>query len=73
MNNLVDEIIKYICLNYPYKYKLSKARLTKMVYLIDWYYSKLNKHQMTNISWEFNHYGPYVKGYNKYCRKRPRY
>ncbi|MHC6647639.1 Panacea domain-containing protein [Alteromonas sp. HB246098] len=50
----------YFCSNYPHKSELSKARLTKLVYLADWYSSLINDAQMTDIKWLFNHYGPYV-------------
>jgi len=59
MNNLA-QIIAYFCLNYPYPQELSDARLTKMVYLSDWFASLSLGDQLTEISWYFNHYGPYV-------------
>lgn len=40
--------------------KLSKGRLNKLVYLADWKYSLDYGKQLSNISWKFNHYGPYV-------------
>jgi len=58
--NKLENIIAYLCLNYPHKNELSKARLTKLVYLADWFSSLLTQRQMTNIQWVFNHYGPYV-------------
>lgn len=56
----LQQIIAYFCLNYPYKAELSKARLTKLVYLADWVSSLLTGKQMSDIRWVFNHYGPYV-------------
>ena len=56
----LNDIIKYLYLNYPYKYELSKARVVKMIYLADWKYAMLYQRQLTNINWYFNHYGPYV-------------
>lgn len=50
----------YVAAKYPYKNELSKARLTKLVYLSDWFSSLLDERQMTDIDWLFNHYGPYV-------------
>ena len=35
MAKLVD-VVGYLCEHYPHKAELSKARLTKMVYLADW-------------------------------------
>ncbi|MDP3279724.1 MAG: Panacea domain-containing protein [Nitrosomonas sp.] len=50
----------YIATKYPHKSELSKARLTKLVYLADWFSALLDDKQMTDIEWMFNHYGPYV-------------
>ena len=58
--NKIENIIKYLCKNYPHKNELSKARLTKLVYLADWFSALTKNKQMTNIEWVFNHYGPYV-------------
>src|SRR5690554_4957820 len=59
MNNL-RMLIRYFCLKYPYKTELSKARITKMVYLADWFHTQKYDKQITDINWVFNHYGPYV-------------
>lgn len=56
----LHSIVAYFCLNYPYKGELSKTRLTKLVYLADWYSALIDEKQLTNIEWVFNHYGPYV-------------
>lgn len=58
--NKLQAIMAYFCINYPHKSELSKARLTKLVYLADWFSSLLDQHKATNIDWVFNHYGPYV-------------
>ncbi|MDR2169645.1 MAG: SocA family protein [Planctomycetaceae bacterium] len=59
-NELLTDIIIYICMNYPHKDDLSDARLTKMIYLADWKYALKYEQKLTNIEWVFNHYGPYV-------------
>ena len=41
--------------------ELSKARLTKEVFLVDWFSCIKFVVQATNIDWYFNHYGPYVE------------
>lgn len=56
----LQNIVAYLCANYPYKLELSKARLTKLVYLADWFSSLIDEKQMTDVDWLFNHYGPYV-------------
>lgn len=56
----LKSIIAYFCLRYPHGDELSKARLTKMVYLADWLSALVTGRQMTEIKWIFNHYGPYV-------------
>lgn len=60
MMSRLENIVAYLLLHYPYKNELSKARLTKLVYLADWFSALTTKKQMTNIVWVFNHYGPYV-------------
>jgi len=62
MSTKLKNIIKYICCNYPHSRELSNARLTKMVYLCDWEYVRRNHtSQLTDITWYFNNYGPYVE------------
>lgn len=59
MKNL-ETLIRYILLTYPNPLELSKPRLVKLIYLIDWRYTIENNEQYTNINWIYNHYGPYV-------------
>lgn len=60
MNPKLRSIIRYITKNYPYPDDLTKTRITKLVYLIDWENIKKYKSQITDIKWVFYHYGPYV-------------
>lgn len=57
---LLDFII-YIYENYPNISQLSKPRLVKLIYLMDWKNSIEKGNQLTNIKWYYNHYGPYVE------------
>jgi uncharacterized protein YwgA len=57
----IKDIIAYFCKKYPHKSELSKARLTKMVYLADWRSCLKRGRQISPIQWIFNHYGPYVE------------
>ena len=59
MVELID-IISYILKNYPHKNELSNARLTKMIYLVDWRSAFDYGEQITNINWYFDNYGPFV-------------
>ena len=59
MNDLVNLIV-YIFRKYPKVEELSKPRLVKLIYLIDWKHTIDNGRQATSINWFFNHYGPYV-------------
>lgn len=56
----VRNVLRYLTSKYPYGNDLSKTRITKMVYLADWYYAQKYNRQITNIKWYFDHYGPYV-------------
>ena len=60
MSGKLEEIIIYICDNYPLPNELSQARLTKMIYLADWRSALIYNKQLTDINWLFNHFGPYV-------------
>jgi uncharacterized phage-associated protein len=56
----IKHIVRYFVEHYPHKIELSKTRLTKMVYLADWYSALKYDKQLTDIQWYFDHYGPYV-------------
>nr|WP_320190114.1 Panacea domain-containing protein [uncultured Desulfobacter sp.] len=58
--NKLESVMAYFIINYPNKQELSNARLTKLVYLADWFSALILKEQMTSIKWVFNHYGPFV-------------
>ncbi|MBJ6915170.1 SocA family protein [Vibrio cholerae] len=58
--NKLREIVRFLVSHYPHKKELSKARLTKMVYIADWKCALTYGYQLTDIRWQFNHYGPYV-------------
>ncbi len=56
----IRDVLSYFCQNVSPKSVLSKARLTKMVYLADWKSCIDHGHQVTDTTWHFNHFGPYV-------------
>ena len=56
----LKEILIYILDKYPYKDEMSNARLTKLVYLSDWYHAIHNQEQITAVKWYFDNYGPFV-------------
>lgn len=58
--NKLQNMLAYLCLHYPSEGDISNARLTKMIYLADWFSALAYDRQLTNIKWVFNHYGPYV-------------
>jgi len=60
MKMQLKDLIRYIVKNYPKKEDLSKARVNKLVYLIDWKSALDYNEQISDIDWIFNHYGPYV-------------
>lgn len=55
------DAVAYLIANYPHKDELSKARVTKMVYLADWKAALDHDSQLTPIKWRFHHFGPYVE------------
>lgn len=56
------DVIAYILQRYPEDMagELSNARVTKMVYLSDWRNCLRGKGQISEISWYFDNYGPFV-------------
>lgn len=67
----IQDVLVYICSNYPYKNELSKARVTKMVYLADWKSAMDQGKQITGIEWFFHQYGPYVSDVVEAAYKSP--
>lgn len=67
--NKLKYVIRYFVEHYPYGNELSKTRITKMVYLADWYSAIEREKQITNIKWFFNHYGPYVEDVYEAAKK----
>lgn len=60
MKTNISDILVYLFKIYPNPGELSKARVVKMLYLIDWKNCIEHGKQITSINWYFNHYGPYV-------------
>ncbi len=63
------DVVAYICKEYKKKEHLSKPRLTKMVYLVDWLSALRTGKQTTEIKWFYNHYGPFVFDVSDLVRK----
>lgn len=59
-NKSIENILHYILNEYPYPNELTKTRITKLVYLVDWYNALEYQEQLSEINWYFDHYGPYV-------------
>lgn len=66
-------MIRYVINNYPHPLELSKARLNKIIYLIDWKSAIENQKQITDTKWLFNHYGPYVNEIESLIRNDHRF
>ncbi|MFS9186605.1 Panacea domain-containing protein [Streptococcus infantis] len=60
MKAKVDNVLRYIIKKYSNNYELTKTRITKLVYLVDWESALMTDKQLTDIKWYFDHYGPYV-------------
>lgn len=56
----LEDIIAYFVSHYPYSEELSNARLTKSVYLADWYGLVNDIGRVSQINWYFDSYGPFV-------------
>ncbi len=60
MNRKLHDLMAILYSRISHKADLSKARFTKLVYLVDWKMSQRHGRTISNIEWLFNHYGPYV-------------
>lgn len=69
----IKDVTAYVCARYPHKEELSKARVTKLVYLADWKSAQKNNRQLTKIEWYFHNYGPYVDAVVNAAVKDPRF
>ena len=49
MKNKLKDVLSYIVKNYPYSDDLTKTRTTKLVYLVDWEYTKKYGHQLNGF------------------------
>lgn len=59
MATIIDAIA-YILKEYPHKSELSNARVTKILYLADWYCAINDSPPVTSINWYFDNHGPFV-------------
>jgi hypothetical protein len=56
----LKDVLVYLIGKYPYPSELSNARVTKLVYLADWRHAITHGRQLTDITWYFDNYGPFV-------------
>lgn len=63
ISNLLKDIIAYILQVYDSDKKdnLSNARVTKLVFLVDWVYAFNYDTTVTDIKWYFDNFGPFVR------------
>lgn len=71
MNKKLHDLMALLYSKISHKADLSKARLTKLVYLADWKMSQKHGRTISNIEWLFNHYGPYVDDIVNLARDSP--
>lgn len=56
----VQDVVRYLVIHYPYPSDLSIPRLTKLLFLADWFAALQYDHPITSSPWYFDHYGPYA-------------
>lgn len=54
------DVAAYLCNRYPHKQELSKARLSKMVYLAELRSAATEGHRLTDRTWILTTQGPYL-------------
>lgn len=67
----LQDAVLYLCKKYPISTELSKARLTKLMYLADWESYKRTGASLTSIDWYFHNFGPYVDDVVEAARLSP--
>lgn len=58
MKTKPNNILHYLVDKYPYPDDLTRLRVTKLIYLIDWKAVQKTGQQLTNITWSLGQYGP---------------
>lgn len=53
-----NNILHYLVDKYPYPDDLTRLRVTKLIYLIDWKAVQKTGQQLTDITWSLGQYGP---------------
>ena len=73
MTAKLQNVMAYIIKKYPDKLagEMSNARLTKMVYLVDWKNALEQGTQITGIKWYFDNYGPFVSDVENAAKTNP--
>lgn len=69
----IKDALAYVLKHYPnnMRHELSNARVTKMLYLADWHQAINHGKQITDISWFFDNYGPYVNDVKSTAESNP--
>ena len=73
MTAKLQNVMAYIIKKYPDNLagEMSNARLTKMVYLVDWKNALGQGAQITEIQWYFDNYGPFVNDVENAAKANP--
>lgn len=69
--NTVDDIVGYICKNFPHNEELSKGRITKLIFLADWFMCLAYARQISPIVWYVNQYGPFTEDIDNLLQSNP--
>lgn len=69
--NTVDDIVGYICKNFPRNEELSKGRITKLIFLSDWLMCLTAARQISPIVWYVNQYGPFTEDIDNLLAANP--
>jgi hypothetical protein len=57
--------------NCDYNEYLTKTKLLKLTYLVEYFYYKKEQVRLTDVEWVFLYYGPYIYDYEKFLEKCP--
>lgn len=67
----LKDVLAHLLRDYPNPEALANARVTKMVYLADWKSALDRGTQITNITWFFDNFGPFVHDVKQCAKQHP--
>lgn len=69
MNTKTKDVVRYLAKTYPCPYDLTRARLVRLLFLVDQERIEQTGEPLTNIRWTYGNYGPNAPSVTKAMEK----